>query len=167
MGIAVKESDLSKLVRVTVQKTIMETIGRDEEAYSDQDELAYAQHVHDLGDDRQTSEVPEDLLDDATHLLMMVSGRIMSAKDTPVDKEIIAQAVHHIEQADQILDNAGLSPNHPDVMRENSLNGSKEMYINNIKRQASLIMNNVEYTHASDIDLENISKTLSSLVKKL
>ena len=59
-----------------------------------------------------TSHIPSEndhLLDDATELLMMVSGRIMSAKDVSVSPEILQQAVHHIEQADGILAKAGLT----------------------------------------------------------
>lgn len=71
---------LSRLIQKTVRKVLAENSG----AVSDSD------------------------LDDATELLMMVSGRIMSAQNTAVPSEIIAQAVHHIELADGILASAGL-----------------------------------------------------------
>ena len=59
--------------------------------------------------------VTDDQLDDATQLLMMVSGRIMAAQNTPVSGDVIAQAVHHIEQADGILAKAGLKADAADI----------------------------------------------------
>ncbi len=54
-------------------------------------------------------------LDDATQLLMLITGRIMSAHGKDVPSEVIQQAVHHIEQADGILAAAGLKADEADV----------------------------------------------------
>lgn len=83
-----KKSDLAKMIQEAVQKALKENMGAS----------------------------LDDQLNDATELLMMVSGRIMSAKDVPgVQPELIAQAVHHIEQADGLLAKAGLKADGADI----------------------------------------------------
>jgi len=54
-------------------------------------------------------------LDDATQLLMLITGRIMSAHGKDIPSEVIQKAVHHIEQADGILAAAGLKADEADV----------------------------------------------------
>jgi len=62
-------------------------------------------------------EVPasDEQLDDATQLLMMVSGRIMSAQGSSIPASVIDAVIHHIEQADGILAKAGLKPDNADI----------------------------------------------------
>jgi len=57
----------------------------------------------------------DDQLDDATQLLMMVTGRIMAAHGTNVPSSVIDAAIHHIEQADGVLAKAGLKPDNADI----------------------------------------------------
>lgn len=54
-------------------------------------------------------------LDDATQLLMLITGRIMSAHGQEVPSKVIQAAIHHIEQADGILAAAGLKADEADV----------------------------------------------------
>jgi hypothetical protein len=54
-------------------------------------------------------------LDDATQLLMLITGRIMSAHGKDVPSQVIQQAIHHIEQADGILSAAGLKADEADM----------------------------------------------------
>lgn len=54
-------------------------------------------------------------LDDATQLLMLISGRIMAAHGKDVPAKAIQAAIHHIEQADGILAAAGLKADEADV----------------------------------------------------
>lgn len=59
--------------------------------------------------------VTDDQLDDATQLLMMVTGRVMAAKETPVDGAIIQAAVDQLEQIDGLLSRAGLAAQDSDI----------------------------------------------------
>lgn len=59
--------------------------------------------------------VSDSQLDDATELLMLISGRIMSAQGKSIPADIIAKAIEHIEQADGILAAAGLEANEADI----------------------------------------------------
>lgn len=83
-----KVKDLKQMVKEAVQKAIKEEIDRPTDA-SD--------------------------LDDATQLLMLITGRIMSAHGKDVPAKVIQAAVHHIEQADGILAQAGLKADEADV----------------------------------------------------
>lgn len=85
-----KKSELSTLIREAVKEALL------------------------LG---QAGPAREDQLDDATQLLMMVSGRIMSAKEGQLSSEILDQVIHHIEQADGLLDKAGLKADSSDIAR--------------------------------------------------
>jgi hypothetical protein len=89
VGLTVKAKDLTAVIQEVVRSAIKEAMG----------------------------EVPasDDQLDDATQLLMMVSGRIMSAQGTQVPSSVIDAAIHHIEQADGILAKAGLKPDNADI----------------------------------------------------
>lgn len=83
-----KVKDLKHMVQEAVQKAIRENLDRPVDA-SD--------------------------LDDATQLLMLITGRIMSAHGKDIPSEVIQKAVHHIEQADGILAAAGLKADEADV----------------------------------------------------
>jgi len=83
-----KVKDLKHMVQEAVQRAIRENLDRPVDA-SD--------------------------LDDATQLLMLITGRIMSAHGKDIPSEVIQKAVHHIEQADGILAAAGLKADEADV----------------------------------------------------
>ncbi|TXH11451.1 MAG: hypothetical protein E6R04_02375 [Spirochaetes bacterium] len=83
-----KVQDLKKMIAEAVQRALKEEMGRSVDAAD---------------------------LDDATQLLMLITGRIMSAHGKDVPSEVIQQAVHHIEQADGILAAAGLKADEADV----------------------------------------------------
>lgn len=59
--------------------------------------------------------VSEEQLDDATQLMMLVSGRLMAAHETQVSASVIDQVIHHIEQADGLLAKAGLKADSADL----------------------------------------------------
>lgn len=60
-------------------------------------------------EDISGSLVTDEQLDDATQLLMMISGRVMSAKDKPVPSELMSKVIEQLEQIDGVLDKQGLS----------------------------------------------------------
>lgn len=83
-----KVKDLTEIIKESVEKALREALDRPVDA-SD--------------------------LDDATQLLMLITGRIMSAHGKNVPAQVIQSAIHHIEQADGILAAAGLKADEADM----------------------------------------------------
>lgn len=55
------------------------------------------------------------ILDDLTQLLMMISGRIMSAKDKEIPIEILEIIVNQLEQVDGLLSKYNLNPEDSEI----------------------------------------------------
>lgn len=63
------------------------------------------------------SPATEEQLEDATQLMMMISGRIMAAQESVVASSVIDQVIHHLEQADGLLAKVGLKADSADISR--------------------------------------------------
>jgi hypothetical protein len=141
-----KKSDLAKIVRETVRGVIKEQ----------------------MASQLPVGGVPDDMLDDATELLMMVSGRIMSAKDNPVNPELIAQAVHHIEQADGLLAKAGLKADSEIAgMDEGAGLSPRDWAVMAIQQQAQEMKIMAKHSDLDDQSLQAVADGAVALVKKL
>lgn len=118
--------------------------------------------ISDMGLDSQ--------LDDATQLLMMVAGRIMSAKDKPVPPEVIDQTISSLEQIDGLLAKHGLEASDApmDEMVTPGVGGSVEDVLQKtIQERCQKISNAAKGSNLAESELRFIASELWMIEKKL
>lgn len=149
-----KKSDLTKMVREAIRSSLKETNGMEDfdSSYSDADAQAYADHLADL-----TPGVSDSHMGDIETLLMRICAKFKKAQTT-LDPEVIAQAVHQLEQIDELLGE--------DVMEE-GFGENRQLLVSQVQTLGKRIANRASFSSLPDGSMAVMVSNLQAIANKL
>jgi len=145
-----KKSDLTKMVREAIRSSLKEANGMEDfdSSYSDTDAQAYA----DL-----TPGVSDGHMGDIETLLMRICAKFKKAQTT-LDPEVIAQAVHQLEQIDGLLGE--------DVMEE-GFGENRQLLVSQVQNLGKKIASRAPFSALPDGSMAVMVSNLQAIVNKL
>lgn len=142
------------MVREAIRSSLKETNGMEDfdSSYSDRDAQAYADHLADL-----TPGVSDSHMGDIETLLMRICAKFKVAQTT-LDPEMIAQAVHQLEQIDELLGE--------DVMEE-GFGENRQLLVSQVQALGKRIANRVSFSSLPDGSMAVMVSNLQAIANKL
>lgn len=149
-----KKSELTKMIQETIKVILKESNGMDDfdSSYADADAKAYDDHLSDLG-----SGISDEHMGDIETLLMRICAKFKKAQGTK-ESELIAQAIQHLEQVDQLLGE--------DVMEE-GLGHDRQMLVSQVQTLGKKIATRAAFTKLPDGSMAVMVSNLEAIANKL
>lgn len=145
-----KKSDLRKMVQEAIKRSLTEM---DHSSHPDPDELAYADHVKDL-----ETGVSDDHVGAVESLLMGICAKFKKNQSS-LDPEVLAQAVHHLEQADALLGES-------DVVQE-GIGYDRSQLVMQVQALGKKIATRAPFSAIPDGAMSVMASNLEAIVNKL
>lgn len=154
-----RRSDLSRMVREAVKKSLKEAVDLASMDPSDRDELAYSQHLDDLNGN--TSQYSDKELEDIKEFLKKIFDKLSKATSGNIDRNTLAHVLELLEQADDLLYQGGL------VEEGFGETNNRSATVSQIQLQGKIITTSAAGSTLPDGALAAVAANLKALTNKL